>query len=86
MATKGQYRSGTAHVLRRNVVRVDVRPIAGVIDEDDFLGKAINTVTRWTAIDVSAAGLTTPVLVANARATASSLCRWTPRLRRRSPA
>jgi hypothetical protein len=64
MATKGQYRSGLLTYYDGTSFE-SVRPIAGVIDEDDFLGKAINTVTRWTAIDVSAAGLTTPVLVAN---------------------
>jgi hypothetical protein len=39
--------------------------IAGVSFYEDFINKAIDTTTRWTAIDVSAAGLTTPVLIAD---------------------
>lgn len=43
-----------------------ILPVAPVSFYEDFLGKAIDTVTAWTALDVSAAGLTTPVLVADA--------------------
>lgn len=43
-----------------------VFPVAPVSFYEEFLGKAIDTVTVWTALDVSAAGLTTPVLVADA--------------------
>lgn len=39
---------------------------AAVQMKDDFLGKAIDTTKNWTALDTSAAGDTTPVLVADA--------------------
>jgi hypothetical protein len=43
-----------------------VLPIAGVRHIDHFLGKAIDTTINWTALDTSAAGLTTPALIADA--------------------
>lgn len=39
--------------------------VADVFFEDDFYGKAIDTTNVWTALDVSVAGLTTPVLIAD---------------------
>jgi hypothetical protein len=42
-----------------------VKVIADVFFSDDFLGKAFDVTNWWTALDVSAAGLTTPVLVAD---------------------
>jgi len=42
-----------------------VRPMAPVVFEDDFLGKGLQTTDIWTAIDVSVAGNTTPLLAAD---------------------
>lgn len=64
MATKAQYRSGVLSYYDGTSFET-VKPLGAVIYEEDFLGKAINTTHWWTAIDVSAAGLTTPVLVAD---------------------
>src|SRR4051812_35200554 len=40
--------------------------IAPVTFVDDFLGKTFDTTNIWTALDVSAAGNTTPVVAADA--------------------
>ena len=48
-------------------------PYVAVRQRDDFMGKAIDTTTKWTALDTSSAGLTTPVLVANSSSGVVSL-------------
>ena len=42
-----------------------VLPVANVVLTDDFLGKALETVVKWTTKDTSAVGSTTPALVAD---------------------
>ena len=65
MSTKAKFNAGALHYYdstthERSLVALPVR------FHEDFLGKAIDTTGVWTALDTSAAGLTTPVLVANA--------------------
>lgn len=41
-----------------------VWPVAGIVFREDFTGKIIDVTNTWTALDVSAAGNTTPGMVA----------------------
>ncbi len=66
MTTKAKYSySGGDMAFYDSASFETVAPFAPVVFQDDFLGKAIDTTRNWTALDTSAAGLTTPVLVAN---------------------
>jgi len=62
MSTKAQYRGGVATFYDGTSFE-SVKPLAPILFEEDFLGKAFNVTHWWTAIDVSSAGLTTPVLL-----------------------
>ncbi len=64
MSTKAKFKSGALHYYdgvthERSLVALPVR------FHEDFMGKAIDTTNVWTELDTSAAGLTTPVLIAN---------------------
>jgi hypothetical protein len=65
MSTKGKYNNGLLEFYESSTHERTLPAGAPVTFEDDFIGKAIDTTNRWTAIDVSAAGLTTPVLTAD---------------------
>lgn len=65
MPVRGRSRNGMIEYFEPQQQYERVGNIASVSFYDDFYGKAINTVQTWTAIDVSAAGLTTPVLIAD---------------------
>lgn len=64
MSTRARYRNGVLGFFDGTTYE-NVLPAAPVVFQDDFLGQAIDTTRNWTALDTSAAGLTTPVLVAN---------------------
>ncbi len=64
MSTKAKFNAGALHYYdsashERSLIALPVH------FREDFLGKAIDTTNVWTALDTSAAGLTTPVLIAN---------------------
>ncbi|HMH81783.1 MAG TPA: hypothetical protein VK531_02860 [Gemmatimonadales bacterium] len=65
MGVKARYRNGMLEYFDPQQLHERVGQVAPVTFYDDFYGKAIDTTLTWTAIDVSAAGLTTPVLVAD---------------------
>lgn len=64
MSTKAQYRSGVATFYDGTSFE-SVKPLAPILFEEDFLGQVFNVTHTWTAIDVSSAGDSTPVLVAD---------------------
>lgn len=65
MSTKARYENS---ILRfyESLTQETVHVFSPVTFNEDFLGKAIDTTNVWTALDTSAAGNTTPVLVADA--------------------
>jgi len=65
MPVRARNRNGMIEYFDPQQLHERVGYVAGVSFYEDFLGKAIDTTTTWTAIDVSAAGLTTPVLIAD---------------------
>lgn len=65
MSTKAKYSNGSIEYYE-STTQERVLSLSPVVFVDDFLGKAYDTTNRWTAIDVSAAGNTTPALVADA--------------------
>jgi hypothetical protein len=65
MTTRAKYTNGILEYYE-SATQERSMPVAPVVFEDDFVRKAIDTTNTWTALDVSAAGLTTPVLVASA--------------------
>jgi len=65
MSAKARYRNGMIEYFDPQQLHERVGYVAPVSFYEDFLGKAIDTTNTWTAIDVSAAGLTTPVLIAD---------------------
>lgn len=73
MGVKARYRNGMLEYFDPQQLHERVGQVAPVTFYDDFYGKAIDTTLTWTAIDVSAAGLTTPVLVASASSGVVSL-------------
>ena len=65
MSTKSKFFNGILTFFDHLTLET-VRPLAPVIFHDDFLYKTLNVTDYWTAIDVSAAGSTTPAVVADA--------------------
>lgn len=65
MSTKARYENGLLRFFE-STTQETVDVMAPVLFNEDFLGKAIDTTNIWTALDTSAAGNTTPVLVADA--------------------
>lgn len=65
MSTKAQYRNGLLTYYESDTLESSL-PVSPVFFEEEFLRKAIDTTTIWTALDTSAAGNTTPALVADA--------------------
>jgi len=64
MTTRARYRTGMIEYFE-TATQERVGNVAALGFYDDFYGKAIDTTFTWTAIDVSAVGLTTPVLIAD---------------------
>ena len=64
MSTKARYRSGILTFFE-SATHERVAPLAPLLFYDDFLGKGLQTTDWWTAIDVSAVGLTTPLIAAD---------------------
>lgn len=65
MATKGRFYNGQLEYIESTTWE-HVIVAAPVLFYDDFIGQAIDTTIKWTALDVSAAGDSTPLLVADA--------------------
>ncbi len=65
MSTKSRFLNGILTFFD-SLTSETVSPTAPVVFTDDFLYKTLNVTDYWTAIDVSAAGLTTPAVVADA--------------------
>lgn len=66
MGTFGTRSEGGNLAIIRPTTFETLIPYTGVTFYEDFLGQAYDTTNRWTAIDVSSAGDTTPVLTADA--------------------
>jgi hypothetical protein len=64
MSTKSLWKNGVLTFFD-SITHERVKPLAPILFEDEFLGKALETTVYWTAIDVSVAGLTTPLLLAD---------------------
>lgn len=50
-----------------------VLPVADCVFYDDFLGKIVDVTNTWTALDVSAAGNTTPAIIAGSPSGAAQI-------------
>jgi hypothetical protein len=64
MSTKAIWRNGIL-TYYEGITHERVKPLAPVVFYDDFLGKGLQTTDVWTAIDVSTAGDTTPLIAAD---------------------
>ena len=64
MSTKSKFFNGILTFFDHLTLET-VQPMAPVMFQDDFLYKTLNVTDYWTAIDVSAAGNTTPAVVAD---------------------
>lgn len=64
MSTKAEYSNGMLSFYESDTTERST-PFAPCVFEDDFLGGGIETTDTWTAIDVSSAGDTTPLLAAD---------------------
>jgi len=64
MSIKSRFRNGLLEFYD-SVTFEHVKPLAPVVFEDDFLYRTLNVTDRWRAIDVSSAGDTTPLVVAD---------------------
>ena len=65
MTTKARYRNAILEYYD-SATQERVAPFAPAVFYDDFLGKGLQTTDLWTAIDVSVAGNTTPLVAADA--------------------
>jgi len=64
MSIKSRFRNGLLEFYD-SVTFEHVKPLAPLVFEDDFLYRTLNVTDRWRAIDVSVAGDTTPLVVAD---------------------
>ena len=64
MSTKSRFYNGILEFFD-SVTYERVKPLAPVVFEDDFLYRTLNVTDRWRAIDVSSAGDTKPLVVAD---------------------
>jgi hypothetical protein len=64
MATRSKYKGGVLEFYD-NSTHERVSPLAPVVFYDDFIVKGLQTTDVWTAIDVSSAGDTTPLIAAD---------------------
>ena len=65
MSTKARYRNQILEFFDSQT-HERVSPFAPAVLYDDFLGTGLRTAEIWTVIDVSVAGLTTPLIAADA--------------------
>lgn len=65
MSTRGRFYNGQLEYIESTTWEHTI-VAAPVLFYDDFIGQAIDTTINWTALDVSAAGDSTPALVADA--------------------
>ena len=64
MTTRSRFYNGILEYFD-SVTFERVKPLAPVVFEDDFFYRTLNVTDRWVAKDVSAAGDTTPLVVAS---------------------